>query len=380
MGLIANWARSHKLLLSIILVLLLLVAKCAQTKTYSYKEVAVPESIPLSPRLQGLFSKTKLVCFGRYALEVPIETELNMGSISIPANFEVISGGIEARQQRIADDIKKIRKEDPMTEFTYNGVGPVDGSWQTRYSDGALLKELGVHMFETYVNLGEYTFIFGDSTTRRENETEKDGIARQDAMARGLRLRSPEEVPNEPGYCIEHAFVRYDKYSTQEMVSAGIYLPSHPDVTFSISSNKDAYGDYSPEEFEKRLRGELSMLARINAAQKEQGIFYPRRNVLREGKRNVHHWRGEESLFIRPDGTHDFEWALVGTPGDVANPSEFSVKMYTKVARNIVGAAEVASLSDDEAVALWDKLLDGLKFRVKVPGSPPGSYFLEPKK
>jgi hypothetical protein len=50
--------------------------------------------------------------------------------------------------------------------------------------------------------------------------------------------------------------------------------------------------------------------------------------------------------------------------------------MFTKVEDNMVGAAKKASVSNDEAVALWDKLLSGLKFRVKVPGAPEGSYFL----
>ena len=108
--------------------------------------------------------------------------------------------------------------------------------------------------------------------------------------------------------------------------------------------------------------------------------MYPHRTVLREGKRDVQHWHGEESLIKRKDGTHDFEWALVGTPRDVANPSDFSAQMYTKVEHDTVGAAEAASLSDDEAVALWDKLLSGLKFRVKVPGAPQGSYFIPPGK
>lgn len=75
------------------------------------------------------------------------------------------------------------------------------------------------------------------------------------------------------------------------------------------------------------------------------------------------------------DGTHDFEWALVGKPKDVPNPSEFGAQMYTKVEHDTVGAAKAASLSDDEAVAPWDKLLSGLRFRVKVPGAPPGAYY-----
>ena len=159
------------------------------------------------------------------------------------------------------------------------------------------------------------------------------------------------------------------------MINAGIHIPAFPDVTFSVSSNKDAYSDYSPEEFNGRLRKELSLLTRIKDAQLQQGVRYPKRTVLREGKRTVQHWHGEESLIRRADGTHDFEWAFVGTPGDVANPSEFSVQMYTKVAHNTVGAADKASLTDDEAIALWDKLLSGLKFRVKVPGAPEGSYY-----
>jgi hypothetical protein len=68
----------------------------------------------------------------------------------------------------------------------------------------------------------------------------------------------------------------------------------------------------------------------------------------------------------------------VGTPQDVANPSEFNVVMFSKVKANMVGTAKKASVTDDEAVALWDKLLSGLKFRVKVPGAPRGSYFLPP--
>jgi hypothetical protein len=193
-------------------------------------------------------------------------------------------------------------------------------------------------------------------------------------------LRTEDDVPAEEGYCIDHGFMVSSFYGNQEMISAGIYLPSLPDVTFSISSNKDAYSDYPKEEFARMKVEELPLLARIRQAQEQQGSNYPSRTLLREGKRNVQHWHGEESLIRRPDGTHDFEWAFVGTPKDVANPSEFGAAMFTKVEHNMVGAAKAASLSDDEAVALWDKLLSGLKFRVKVPGAPEGSYYFLPTK
>jgi len=352
--------------------LIALLSLTGTSRTYAYKETAVPEPVKLSPRLRALFEKTKILCFGRYAIEVPQEAQLVWGSVWFPSNIDIVSGGIEKAKRRAEEKIAKMKRVKHTSEITYNDAGPIENSWQTRYFENEFAKEDNSLFFDTYVSKGEITFVLGDSI--KQGETESTVIARQRARASSLRLRPAQEVPTEPGFCIEHAFIASDRYDNQEMTSAGIYLPSFPDITFSISSNKDAYADYDKAEFEMK-REELSLLGRIKAAQKMQGVLYPQRDVLREGKRDVQHWHGEESLIRRPDGTHDFEWALVGTPTDVANPSEFNAAMFTKVEANMVGAAKKASVSNDEAVALWDKLLSGLKFRVKVPGAPEGSYF-----
>lgn len=356
-------------------VILILILLQACTPKYKYKENAVPEAIKPSKRLDILFLKTKIVCFGRYALEVPQETEFISGSVSLPSDIEIIKGGVAARDERIAEDVEKIKLNDT-SEIPYDKEGPIKDSWQIRYFNSSSAKEGGLFFFDTYVNKGDLTFIIGGSLN--EGGTEEKAANIQMVRAKSLRLRDNDEVPTESGNCIPHGFMSDNQYDEQEIVNAGLYFPSFPDVTFSMTSNKDAYGDYAPEEFEKRLRGELSLLARINQAKEQQGNNYPSRTLLREGKRDVQHWHGEESLIRRTDGVHDFEWSLVGKPRDVANPSVLEVVMFTKVEHNTVGAADAASLSDDEAVALWDKLLSGLKFRVKVPGAPPGSYYIDP--
>ncbi|WP_300752272.1 T6SS immunity protein Tli4 family protein [Janthinobacterium sp.] len=355
---------------------LILLSACSPNNA-KYED-AMPGTIKLSTRLESLFLKTKLVCFGRYALEVPQEAQLISGGASFPSKITVTNGGIAARERIILEDIAKIKSDDQTAEIVYNGKGPIENSWQVRFFTSEFHKADGSLYFDTYITKGDITFILGDSIP--EGGTVASAAARQMERANSLRLRDADEVPPEPGYCLEKGFMTDNLYNDQEMASAGLYFPSLPDVTFSISSNKDAYGDYPPAQFEKEMREELSLLKRIQGAKDIQGSSYPKRTLLREGKRDVQHWHGEESLIRRNDGVHDFEWALVGKPMDVAYPSEFSVHMYTKVEHNMVGAAKVASLNNDEAIALWDKLLSGLKFRVKVPGAPPGSYYIDPDK
>lgn len=358
--------------------LLLAVPLVACSKKYTYKENSVPETVALSPRLKNLFKETKLVCFGRYALLVPMEAQVVWGSASFPTQIDLFQGSRETIKELVDKDIAKIKRADKTAEITYSNPGPLESSWQFRYYDSEAAKEYNLHFFNTYINKGDLIFLLGAAVEK--GQTEEQAAAQEAVRAKTLRLRTEDDIPSEEGYCIEHGFMASSFYGDQEMISAGIYLPSLPDVTFSISSNKDAYSDYPKEEFARIKVEELSLLARIRQAQEQQGSNYPDRTLLREGKRDVQHWHGEESLIRRPDGTHDFEWGFVGTPKDVANPPEFGAAMFTKVEHNTVGAAKAASLSDDEAVALWDKLLSGLKFRVKVPGAPEGSYYIPPRK
>ena len=338
---------------------------------------ALPKKVELSERLKPLFARTKQVCFGRYVLEVPQEAKLIWGGTGVSdGGITFIRGGPDASAARVASDIDQIKKKSRTAEITYNKEGPVDASWQLRYFESESAKEFKVHLINTYVNKGDITFLLRGSVPH--GAAEAAGAAKEASLVKNLRLRRDDEIPAEPGYCIPHGFLADNLYAGQETVNVGIYLPSLPDITFSISSNKDAYGDYPPAEFEAEKRKELSLLARINAAKGEQGFSYPSRTVLREGKRDVQHWYGEESLVKRKDGTHDFEWAFVGTPRDVANPSEYNARMFSKVKHNVVGVADNASLTDAEALALWDKLLSTLKFRVKVPRAPEGSYLMSP--
>jgi hypothetical protein len=347
-------------------------ASCSKKTTYKENDTMnIRES---TPRINKIFQETKLVCFGRYALVIPKEAKLIWGSTYFPSKVTSISGNKDDLKATAAKEIDKIKYSDAKSEIIYNDTGPVDSSWQIRYFDSPAAKQLNLLFFTTFISKSNRIFILGNAI--EEGQSQADVTALETGRSKSLTPRPEDITPPEEGYCIQHGFMLSSFYQDQEIVNVGIYIPSLPDVTFSISSNKDAYADYSIEAFAKKKVDDLPLLARIRKAQEEQGSNYPQRTVLREGKRAVQHWQGEESLIKRPDGVHDFEWGFVGTPKDVANPSEIIINMYTKVEHNVVGAAKIASVSDDEALALWDTLLSGLKFRVRVPGAPVGAYFL----
>lgn len=110
------------------------------SKTYVYKENAVPEPVALSQSLKNLFKQTKLVCFGRYALTVPKEAEVIWGEVSFPSKIYLFKGDQNAIKTLVAKDIAKLKFADDDADITYNDRGPIEGSWQMRYYESKAAK------------------------------------------------------------------------------------------------------------------------------------------------------------------------------------------------------------------------------------------------
>ncbi|WP_316152153.1 T6SS immunity protein Tli4 family protein [Cupriavidus sp. BIC8F] len=324
----------------------LLLAGC---QSFAYPENKMSEPVALSPRLQTLFAKTKPVCFGRYVMEVPAEAEMLWGFREFPGKIITHVGQAERLKERAESFRREILSKDRTAKISYFGQAATSRSWEIRYFEDQLSIDYGVEMKHTFVASGSNLF---------EWFTGGDKLA---PLVHGIRARDNADIPTAPGVCIDHGFVADASGSYQEIFGAGIRLPSLPDVSFSVDSNKLASVD-----------DERGLLTSIAEQRKYLGSRYPKLTTLREGKRAVGVWQGEESLVRRADGTHDFEWEAVGRERTTLHPAVIGAKMYTKVAANRIGAADQASLTDEEAVALWDRLLDGVRFRVNAPPTQTG--------
>ena len=364
---------THRLRFSLVSLLLITLTACGNPSPASAKGNTAMNKI------EQLFTHTKEVCFGRYVLTVPAEAEIAYGENRINSQPSVIYRNqakdiqsiANARLQRMKSGIQSWRS--PIIHRT--GQGPLPNSLQLWYSENEIRLEHGQYWLVFYVVKGNDVYQFsggyidrnakglGDGGRREYDaqnipRTEKEAWDKLLPFVNAMRPRADDEIPTEPGFCVPGAFMPDNTYKYREQSEMGIRLPSLPDVSFSISSQN--YGS---------LEGKngANLMELLKDAQQEQGSNYGF-NILRKGRSPLQTWyKGQELLSKqKKTGHHDFIWMSVGEDGSVANPNEIEVRMYSKVDADTVGLAKESSVTDDEAIALWDKLLKGFRFRVPI--------------
>lgn len=318
----------------------------------------MPTRIEPSRKMSELFSKTKDVCFGRYVLTVPAEARIVFGHQEFPANI-ITHKNAAGRAKKLADTyIANLKQEEDEAEIAYFGSGPISSSVQIRFFADALLKQEGAQGIRNFDQIGDHVFEYGWGSDDAKSANQI--MTRMAEIAHNLRVRDNAEVPKEPGVCIDEGFIADSTSNDQEVFGAGISLPSIPDVRFSIISNKNASTE-GPDG--------VGLIARHNDAMTAQGVVFPvfaGMARLRMGRHTVNTWDGEEVL-LRHNGkegaiAHEFLWGFVGKTGDRARPASVDIQLDTGVANDTKFVTR-GSLSDDEAVALWDKFLSSLRFR-----------------
>lgn len=330
---------------------------------------------PPSSSLDALFARTKLQCFGRYAVELPAETEQVFG-------FQQIAGGFKQFPTEKFPDAAALMHEHWKEVLIENrsaqrliplSNGPAAHAKYVWYYEDDDDRRDDTRMLDAAIRIGRTIYLYEGMSAHTEHLSPEDLFARMTALMRGMRAWDGHTVPREPGVCIEGAFIHEPTHRFQEIMSSGFYFPSLPDVSFSVLSNKNASTQ------DENGRGLLQSIEVAQHDARRFGLFggYPY-TFLRRGKRTLHGlWDGEEMLSkSRDDQALRFEWKLVGQTGNVARPAHLDIAMSTRVQDNRVGAAAHSSVTDAQAVALWDRLLDNVKFRVAVPGATPQAVAL----
>ena len=334
------------------------------------KEWKTPNMTALTPRLQPLFEKTKTVCFGRFMVDVPASATIVWGGTDVPLGVTIYHDGVEEVKGLARKFIDELKSEKAIylnnipLLISVDDMRQPEGQIVTGYEGFEAMAELKISGFFRLNNDG--VIIDARPLKRQKDEV----IADIKSMARRLRQRADDEAPPEPGNCLEGAFLPDspddEKNHPGEFISIGFRLKEFPDAHLSIEvrpTPRDPEGSSLKAQW-KRMREPLTP---------ELDKVFAKVKYFRESPRQIRDWTtGYEVLMRAPDeegvhSFHDFELRFTGVLHDPFTPYA-SVQLRTGVGNNAAGAVK-ASLTDGEAVALWDRITS--TFRVRPTNAMP---------
>lgn len=314
-----------------------------------------PNMNDLSPRLLALFETPKTICFGRFILTIPSTATVVFGpGAADGGDIEYYPGAALTIETRIAVLLREIEKDrefldtDDLERFALFGK-VINGALPTqKLVFGS--RDHATYSIDSFISKGNDLFIQSAVSAVSKDET----ISRQNNTARHLRIRAEDEVPTEPGICIDGGFLASDPKF--EKVAIGIRLKEFPDVHLSVEVIKNQDYLVDSNELQPRLAG----------AARDGGTLYSRIKFLRRGDRQLGDWKGYEVLARKPaqvesTESHEFHFMSLGARNDPLQP-QLDIQLNTGVKED--RAANVKpSITDDEAVALWDKLTNSIRVR-----------------
>jgi hypothetical protein len=334
----------------------------------------MPNMTSLSPRLQTLFEKTKTVCFGRFVVDVPATATIVYGPGGIDGgDIKRYPNESANLTRRAAEQLSIFENERTRNFFTESFLRkhPLFG----RIVDGEVpgQKLLYGSLNHATYSIDSYFTIEKDLFVQRADSVIPGDqvLTELHRVASNLRLRTEQEIPDEAGICLDGAFLPLGAPEPEfEGVTLGVRLKEFPDVHLSIDVSKNRNFLIDSSKLEPRLKD----------AEKDAGFLYSRITFLRRGERQLGQWRGDEALAHMPaqddsGDAHEFLFLSLGAVNDPFQP-KLDIQLNTGVKDNKTANAH-PSISDEEAVALWDKLTTSI--RVRPTGVNKGTAPAAPK-
>lgn len=320
-------------------------------------------------RVQELFKATKTLCVGRFLIDVPTTATVVYGAMWVPYDLVRLpqeAKNIDKHVQTLLEELdgkrhraaKELRSEPGVLGKT------VDGALPGQRIFFGLSGMSSFYKIRSIMPIADDLYI-QTAIPVRDGNNYGSTIEELNSVAKRIAPRGDNEIPQESGFCVDGALVRDSDNPKVEKIQVGIRLKEFPDVHFSLELLR---GDYIVESdaIEPRLAA-----ARRDAIAAGFGDWFERIKTFRRGERTLGAWNGFEILARVPaqkdqGESHDFNFVALG---EAKNPSvpALDMKLDTGVKDNRPGAVP-PSISDAEAVYIWDKFTSSLRLRPVTAG------------
>ncbi len=289
-------------------------------------------------------------------MEVPATATLVYGPAAVDWPIVFLPGEADKLQQHVAKKLVEVEKHRDFLEKGSHFLAGDSGFGKVK-NGGAPGQKLvfgtvdhATHSIYSFIPIGADLFIqSADGAVSKESE-----IDILNSVASNLRLRAEDEIPDAPGTCIDGGFVALQPEF--EQVALGVRLKEFPDVHFSINLVKNQAYLAESSDLEERLR----------RAEAEGDGWHRRVKFFRRGPRQLGEWQGFEALALKPaqeneKEAHEFHFISLGEPNASLRP-RLDLQLDTGASGHRTGAVK-PSISNEEAVTLWDKLTASIRVR-----------------
>lgn len=330
------------------------------------KERRSPDMSEFTPRFQSIFERVKTVCFGRFMVDMPASADVVWGESLVPLAVEVYPRGINHVKELEQKFISNLNSEKAINHnyvpllISVDDMAQPEGMLVTGYEGFEAINGLQIN---GYIRLDSAGVVIS-SHPLRDDKDETISLIR--SIAKRLRMRPETEVPLDPGSCIEYAFLKDAPNTTPEdlleHIRIGIRLKEIPDAHISVYIAPANFYDPQSDSLERQFKRIFA-----DMTSPEEKRILENTKIFRRTPRQIHDWKtGFEILMRSPDeegslSHHDFRMKFVGVPHDPYRPYA-DIQFQTGVSNNAAGATK-ATLTDEEALALWDKITSTIRVR-----------------
>jgi hypothetical protein len=299
---------------------------------------------------------TATFCIGRFLIDVPEGSSLSGGNYKYDRIVlePVKTSTIEEFEKVVA--VRELKLRSATNERTNQSMLLQSMAPQT---GAKILASWNVEVSTAAITIDGYRFINGIFFRLEDTVggTKQDlGMkSMQDALLR-LRPRSDIDIPTEPGYCFAGGFIANPRWRHEE-ARVDIDIAGLPDAFVSVwiyplASHKQ----------------DKPLLERMGGLTQALGNLATSVHVLRKGDRQIGPYKGQEHLASAPNSGgmrgHAFVWETQGD-GTLDTPA-IKIELTTGH-QDKKGNPQKTALTDQQAIKLWDDILNSFRLRPTGP-------------
>ncbi|WP_207166276.1 T6SS immunity protein Tli4 family protein [Pseudomonas protegens] len=289
-------------------------------------------------------------CYGRFLIDLPPQAEIKAGYDLWGSSIKALDDTAAALATRIDQREKELKEQQHDTKGSMFLRRLDLGGGSTGLLSWASDASIETYYLSTYV-LSKPTWQAYSWRVEMSPDREHRGIEIATSLARNLRSRAPNEIPTEPGFCIDRAYIAGDSFQS-EGFGIGVTFPEHPRTFLAFRSSTGAERDRLLDRVSGFLMGAAKMVAGIETLRKrERGGAIPADEYLLAGS-------------AKGQRTYTFLWEAQGKDESINEP-HLKVELSVEEADDDDDGKPPAPAfkSDKAALELWDTIIDSIRLR-----------------